>query len=277
VDIRFIILIIFAVIWVIGNVLRAQQEEPKTPPVRRPPPRPNQNPNPNQNNETAQSNRSPQPVSDIDRFLQEIDRMRRRGAEEAETAKSPPPPKPKPVQQPQQRPPQAKKSPSSTGGTGRQPKQAKLAKQAPRQPREQQQPQAHTPTAQRQPGDLAMELDLAEAKIVEPETPREVEAKFIAAPSQAAGGKAGTSTAGSATQSASTAGTTTSTKFPEKRRSNQPVEGSPAELLKALLKSNKGVTVAFVLAEIFGEPKCKKNAPILPPAPMEETSEAKPA
>jgi hypothetical protein len=104
--IPIIVIVVFLVIWVLTNVLRAQQDDAKT--ARRPPAgQPNRPAAPLERNST----------SDIDRFLAEIDRLRQRGgqqAQEAPTAQRSPPPaaqvaRPRPQPQPKPRPEQAQR------------------------------------------------------------------------------------------------------------------------------------------------------------------------
>jgi hypothetical protein len=105
-----IVLVVFLVIWVLTNVLRAQQDDSKT--VRR---RPGQ----------GLPNRPAAPLdrntgTDIDRFLAEIDRLRQRGAQQGdESAAAPRPPAPappvaRPRPQPQPRPQPAQRARPTT-------------------------------------------------------------------------------------------------------------------------------------------------------------------
>jgi hypothetical protein len=94
-----IVLVVFLVIWVLTNVLRAQQDDSKT--VRR---RPGQG-LPNRPAAPLERNTG----NDIDRFLAEIDRLRQRGAQQGEESAAPRPPAPappvvRPRPQPQARP-----------------------------------------------------------------------------------------------------------------------------------------------------------------------------
>src|SRR5262245_15771882 len=103
--IPIIVIVVFLVIWVLTNVLRAQQDDAKT--ARRPAPGPPNRPAaPMERNST----------SDIDRFLAEIDRLRQRGGQQpqgAKTAQRLPPaapvPRPRPQPQPKPRPGQAQR------------------------------------------------------------------------------------------------------------------------------------------------------------------------
>lgn len=245
-DIKFILLIIFAVIWVIGNVVRSKQEEPRTPPPRRPPPRepnPQARPTPTP---TQTASRPTPPVSDIDRFLQEIDRLRRKNVEDQAVAE---PPKPKPPPPPPREEPKPKPRTSEPQQPQtRAPKQAKQAKQAKTAPKRETPP---APTGKRAPGGLATELDARDA----------------AAAAEAQAASPTVSSDNPLLDQISSAKPQATTSFPEIRRGVEQTKGSPAELLIALLKSRKGMPIAFVLREILEDPKCKR-----PPTPPPEAS-----
>jgi hypothetical protein len=233
--IPIIVIVVFLVIWVLTNVLRAQQDDSKA--ARRPPVGPAHRPPgaPPLERNTA---------SDIDRFLAEIDRLRQRGPqgeEPAPTAARPtqrpaatPPPPPRPVPSP----PQARPQPPAARPRTQQPQQRGAQGHAKR---------PTPPPAP--PAKVAAPMPMTEAPApaaasdpVQTRAEAQSDVRFVE-----------TSRQKTLVKLAGVAGAVS----PSARK--PPSTGSALEAMQTLLKGKSGLACAVLLGEILGEPRCRRR------------------
>jgi hypothetical protein len=227
--IPLIVIVIFLVVWIVSNVIRAQQDAAQAAARR-------QNVNRQAGVPARAENRG---NSDIDRFLQEIDRLRKKGQQDKQQQQddraappSPLAPKPKPVGD--RRPELAR----ARGGAPRPQREPRPASPAP--------PSA--PSSPRQPTPIVPEL------IASPEPANTSKPGSLASNIEA---KAETARilAEAASRAAPGAGTQIAT--PARPRSSGTVVSlSPTlQLIQKLLRSKQGTSVAIILHEVLGPPR----------------------
>jgi len=245
-DIKIIVGLIFLVIWVVSNLIRNQQEEAKPPPVKRSPPNPNANPRAGDRSQ----------AKDIDKFLQEIDRVRRGGAK-SETPAEPEPipvvvarvPPPPPAQESQ---PKDRRASGAIAGN--------KTSTAPTKPTPK---PALKPVAQKPPMVRPVQPRSDDRRSQpDPQSPppppvQTVEERFA---ERMGSGEASMAQSSAAVMTTTSAARVTDPHAPQStaRRSGVVIEGSVASVLKVLLASRSSVPAAIVLQEILGEPRCRK-------------------
>lgn len=224
------VIIIFLVVWIISNVIRAQQDANQAA-VRR---------NNAANRQAAAPARGDnRGNSDIDRFLQEIDRLRKKGQQEKaqqqdETAAPPPPPKPRPV---------AERRPEPSRGR---------SSGAPRPQREARPATPTPPSSSRAPAPIVPELIAAPTSSGSTTKPGSL-ASTIEAKAE---------TARVAAEVAAKAAPGSAAKSVRQSRASQAgavAAVSPTLLLvQKLFQTQQGAAAAVLLHEIFGPPRSRK-------------------
>ncbi len=213
------LIVIFVVVWIVTNVIRAQQDAAQA--ARRTVNRPT----------GAANSRVPEKSasSDIDRFLQEIDRLRKKNQDQpaSESRPKPPPPRPqKPPEplrvreQPPRRVPSERKKPASERKPAR-PSSSPSSVKTPASV------SGVTP-ASRPPRVSQIEQSRPEVQAVRP----------VAEPTQP--------------------GPVRTPVEPTQPGISEPVSG-PVQILKTLFKSGEGMAAAVLLHEILAEPRCRRR------------------
>ena len=233
------ILVGFLILWVVINVIRAQKDEAKNNRRQPPPEMKGNNPNHPNNPNAAGPQRTIDRNSsnDIDRFLQEIDRLRQRSAQpKPEEEKVAPPPLPNPQQQPIIRPRPQSQTPRSQTARPQTPRPTPPAAAKPARPPRPRADVARTPSTP--------------PPVPKPKLP--VAATVEAAPpppmprAEAMWAETAASTAGILT--GSLLGAAPATKPKEK---TSPV----IELLRSLMRKRQGVATALILKEVLDRPR----------------------
>jgi hypothetical protein len=216
-----VILIGFLILWVIINVVKAQQDEAKN--TRRPP-NSNINPPPNANRPADRNT-----ANDIDRFLQEIDRLRQRSAQPKSEEERPTSTKSsttttqqKPKTQTQR--PQTQTTARTQTQTQRPQTRTEPVRQTPPPP-----PTPTIPTLLQERTPVAAVIQAAP-----PPSPIVADLKFMETATTSADGSGGGSIVG-----------TTPAQRPV------PKKNPIVELIRALMKSKDGRAVAVVMKEIL--------------------------
>jgi hypothetical protein len=216
------LIVIFVVVWIVTNVIRAQQDAAQA--TRRTANRP----------AGAANNRVPEKTSssDIDRFLQEIDRLRKKNQDQPASESRPKPPAPRPQKQPEplrtreqppRRLPPERKKPTSERKPARPvsptssvsaPASVSVVTPAAKPPRvsqiEQSRPEVQPvrpATEPKQPGPVRLPVEPTQPGIAEPAQPLT----------------------------------------------------APLQILKGLFKSGEGMAAAILLHEILADPKCRRR------------------
>lgn len=218
------VIVIFLVVWIISNVIRAQQDANQAAARR----------NNAGNRQAAAPRGETRGNSDIDRFLQEIDRLRKKGQQDKvqqQDEQAAPPPKPKPVGE--------RRSDTGRGRSSGAPK-------PPREPRP-----ASPPRSTREPAPIVAELvtppvttskpgSLASTIDAKAETARVAAAAAV----RAAPGAKGRTAAVARPRSTSTA--------------DAPLPAT-LQMIQKLFHSKQGAAAAVLLHEIFGPPRALRG------------------
>jgi hypothetical protein len=207
-----VIVVIISVVWILSNIIRAQQEVAQQNARRnasRPAPTPGSKP---VEKHTA---------GDIESFLQEIERLRRKGQDE-------------------------KSAPSGTGRTQEPPRQLPtLKKQKPQQRPPETKPRTRLKLDRPAPPPIVPDVEPAQPKRLAPPPPPPPAPVF--------------ETQRSAPPLPETQGAPVVTKLTALPSLAPVAQTSTAKLLQALLRSRQGPAVAVLLQEVFGPPKCRKK------------------
>jgi hypothetical protein len=221
------LIVIFVVVWIVTNVIRAQQDAAQA--TRRTVNRPSGN-----RPSGAANSRVPEKTSssDIDRFLQEIDRLRKKNQDQPASESQPKPSAPRPQKQPEplrtreqppRRVPPERKKPTSERKPARPVSPTSSVSGPASVP-------GVTPTA-RPPRVSPIEQSRPEVQPVRP----------VADPKQP-----------------SLVRPAAEPKQPGIAEPAQPLT-APLQILKGLFKSGEGMAAAILLHEILADPKCRRR------------------
>jgi len=220
VGVTIVIIVIFVVVWIVSNVIRAQQDAAQAAARRR-----------SSGRNDAGAARAPEKTtsSDIDRFLQEIDRLRKKDGQGQQTSRaggeSPPSAAAERTQQRPRTQPQQKRTPSRA-----RPSERKTSAPLP--------PPKPLPPVKSSTAPLVPELDTGRTEAPPAPAATPVELKYPAVQ---------TSTKPSAPSRPARPG-----------QSGTPMSSS-LEIIHALLKNGQGAATAVLLHEIFSKPKCQRR------------------
>jgi outer membrane biosynthesis protein TonB len=232
--IPLIVIVIFLVVWIVSNVIRAQQDAAQAAARRQ--------------NMNRQAGAAPRGVenrgsSDIDRFLQEIDRLRKKGHQEKQQQQderaappAPPPPKPRPVGE---RRPEPSRRPSGAPRPQREPRPVPPSSPPP-------------PPSPRAPAPIVPELVAAPQPITTTSKPGSLASSI----------EAKAETARAAAEVASRAVPTLGAKIQAPSRpqaAGTAAALSPTlQLIQKLFRTKQGGAAAVILHEILGPPRSRK-------------------
>lgn len=235
--IPLIVIVIFLVVWIVSNVIRAQQDANQAAARRA-----------NAGNRQAAA---PRPEnrgnSDIDRFLQEIDRLRKKGQQEKtqqQDESAAPPPKPKPAADRERERERRSEPPRSRTAPPRPQRESRPAPPAPPPP----------PSSSHAPAPLVAELIAAPP----PAPPSGAKPGSLASNIEA---KAETARVAAEAASKAAPGAGARTTTPARRLQAGAIGSLPMtlQMIQKLFQTKQGVSVAVLLHEIFGPPRSMRG------------------
>ncbi len=235
--IPMLVIVIFLVVWIVSNVIRAQQDAAQAAARRVNAP----------NRQAAGQRMESRGSSDIDRFLQEIDRLRKKGQQEKERQQdeqAAPPPRPRPVGERERDRGRDRRTepPRPRGGAPRPQREPRPAPPAPPPP----------PPSPHEPAPIVAEL-LAPAPPVSTSKPGSLASNIEA--------KAETARVAAEAASKAAPGAGARTITPPRRL---PVGtavplAAPLQMIQKLFQSKHGAAAAILLHEIFGPPRALRG------------------
>jgi hypothetical protein len=205
-----VVIVIFIVVWIIINVVRAQQDAAQAS-ARRASTRP-----------VGAANSLPQKTSssDIDRFLQEIDRLRKKNQDQPVSESRPKPPPARPQRQPE---PQRTREPA--------PRRLPAERKRPASERKPVRPPPPPPLPA-QPTPIPVVTPATTPSLVSPIEQTHPEVQHV-----------------------KPTGQSKRTIYAEPAK---PLSG-PLQILQGLFKSGEGVAAAIFLTEVLAQPKCRRR------------------